>query len=76
MAIGRARDAKTSILVLPSGINSKAGTKCFANKVEVYKSAKGLHYVSKVMRLRNWNLAAIEKRERELMKFAKEQWWT
>ena len=53
-----------NLLVLPPGINSKAGTKCFADKVEVYKNAKGLHYVSKVMRLRDWNLAAIEKRER------------
>ena len=65
-----------NLLVLPLGINSKAGTKSFADKVKVYKSVKGLHYVSNVMRLRNWNLAAIEKRERELMKFAKDQWWT
>jgi Protein of unknown function DUF262/Protein of unknown function (DUF1524) len=65
-----------NLLVLPPGINSNAGTKSFAGKVKVYKSVKGLHYVSEVMRLRNWNLAAIEKRERELMKFAKEQWWT
>jgi hypothetical protein len=64
-----------NLLVLPPGINSKAGTKSFAEKVEVYQSAKGLHHVRKVMRLRDWNLAAIEKREKELMKFAKEQWW-
>lgn len=65
-----------NLMVLPPRINSKAGTKSFADKVEVYKSAKGLHHVRKVMRLRDWNLAAIENRERELMKFAKEQWWT
>ncbi len=64
-----------NLLVLPPGINSKAGTKSFANKVEVYKGAKGLHHVKKVMRLREWNLEAIEKREKDLMKFAKEQWW-
>ena len=64
-----------NLMVLPPGINSKAGTKSFADKVEVYKSAKGLHHVRKVMRLKDWNLAAIEKREKELMKFAKEQWW-
>jgi hypothetical protein len=63
------------LLVLPPGINSKAGTKSFTDKVEVYRSVKGLHCVRKVMRLRDWNLAAIEKRERELMRFAKEQWW-
>ena len=65
-----------NLLVLPPGINSKAGTKSFADKVEVYKAAKGLYSVRKVMRLRDWNLAAIEKREKELMKFAKEQWWS
>ena len=65
-----------NLLVLPPGINSKAGTKCFADKVKVYKKAKGLHHVMRIMKLRDWNLAAIEKRERELMKFAKEQWWT
>jgi hypothetical protein len=64
-----------NLLVLPPGINTKAGTKSFADKVEVYKSAKGLHHVRKVMRLRDWSLSALEKRERELMKFAKEEWW-
>ena len=65
-----------NLLVLPPGINSKAGTKSFADKVQIYKdSVRGLHYVSKVTRLRDWNLAAIEKREKELMKFAREQWW-
>ncbi|HEY6154636.1 MAG TPA: DUF262 domain-containing HNH endonuclease family protein [Candidatus Udaeobacter sp.] len=64
-----------NLLVLPPGLNSKAGTKSFADKIEVYKSAKGLHHVKKVMRLKDWNLAAIEKREKELMQFAEEQWW-
>jgi len=64
-----------NLLVLPPGINSKAGTKSFADKVKIYKSVQGLHHVNKVTRLRDWNLAAIEKREKELMKFAEEQWW-
>jgi hypothetical protein len=64
-----------NLLVLPPGINSKAGTKSFADKVKVYKSADGLHHVKKVMGLKDWNLAAIEKREKELMEFAKDQWW-
>jgi len=51
-------------------------TKAFADKVDVYKkNVSGLYHVKKVARLRNWNLAALEKREKELMKFAKEQWW-
>lgn len=64
-----------NLLVLPPGINSKAGTQSFRKKVQVYKSVQGLHHVKKVMRLKDWNLAALEKREKELMEFAKDQWW-
>ena len=64
-----------NLLVLPPGKNSQAGTKSFIDKVAVYKSVSGLHHVKRVMRLRDWDLRAIEKREKELMKFAKEQWW-
>src|SRR5439155_5259250 len=68
-------DRLGNLLVLPPGINSKAGTKAFADKVEVYKTVKGLNYVKRVIRLRDWNLGALEKREKELMNFAREQWW-
>ena len=64
-----------NLIVLPPGINSKAGTKSFAAKIKIYESAGGLHHVRKIMQLRDWNLAAIEKREKELMKFAKGRWW-
>lgn len=37
-----------NLLVLPPGINSKAGAKSFADKVQVYKSVRGLHYVEDV----------------------------
>src|SRR5437667_12887158 len=50
-----------NLLVLPPGINSKAGTNAFADKVAVYKSVSGLHHVTSVTRLRDWNPAAIEK---------------
>jgi Protein of unknown function DUF262/Protein of unknown function (DUF1524) len=66
-----------NLLVLPPGLNSMAGTKAFADKVKIYKSGsvKGLHHVQEVATLKDWNLAAIEKREKELLNFAKEQWW-
>lgn len=69
-----------NLLVLPPGINSEAGTKPFRDKdnddkVKVYKNVSGLHHVKKVIRLNDWNLAALEKREKGLLKFAKEQWW-
>ena len=65
-----------NLLVLPPGLNSKAGTKGFDEKVAVYKSVSGLYHIKKVMNLKDWNLAAIEKREKELLGFANEQWWT
>jgi Protein of unknown function (DUF1524) len=56
-------------------VNSKAGTKPFADKVDIYKSVNGLHHVNRVRKLKDWNLSALEKRERELLKFAQDQWW-
>jgi hypothetical protein len=64
-----------NLVVLPPGVNSKAGTNAFAEKVGVYKSVGGLYHVNKVTKLKDWNLSALEKRERELVKFAQEQWW-
>src|SRR5262249_31692317 len=64
-----------NLLMLPPGLNSQAGTKCFADKVKVYKTVSGLYHVMEVARRRDWNLTAIENREKDLMKFAKEQWW-
>jgi len=63
------------LIVLPPGVNSKAGTNAFAEKVVVYKSVNGLHHVNKVAKLKDWNLSVLEKRERDLVKFAQEQWW-
>jgi hypothetical protein len=64
-----------NLLVLPPGLDSKAGTKAFHDKRQIYKSANGLHHVKEVVRLKEWNLAALEKREKQLLKFAEEQWW-
>ena len=64
-----------NLIVLPPGINSRAGTSAFADKLAVYKSVGGQHHVNKIVRLKDWNLAALEKRERDLLTFAREQWW-
>ena len=64
-----------NLLVLPPGINSKAGTNAFRDKADVYKNASGLHHVRKIMKLKDWNLSALEKREKDLIRFAHEQWW-
>jgi hypothetical protein len=64
-----------NLLVLPPGINSKACTKAFAGKTEIYKTVGGLLHVRKVARMRDCTLEAVEKREKELMRFATEEWW-
>jgi Protein of unknown function DUF262/Protein of unknown function (DUF1524) len=64
-----------NLLVLPPGVNNKAGTSAFTDKVAVYKTVSGLYHVKRMIRVRDWDLRAIEKREKELMKFAKERWW-
>lgn len=63
------------LIVLPPGINSRAGTSRFADKVAIYKEVGGMHHVRKIVKLKNWDLSAIERREKELLKFAHEQWW-
>lgn len=64
-----------NLLVLPPGINSRAGTRAFPEKRVIYKNASGLNHVKEVMKLNDWNLAALEKRENRLIKFAQQQWW-
>jgi hypothetical protein len=34
-----------------------------------------MHHVEEVMKLQDWNLSALEKRENRLIKFAQQQWW-
>jgi hypothetical protein len=63
------------LLVLPPGINSKAGTRAFSEKRVIYKTVSGMHHVEEVMKLQDWNLSALEKRENRLIKFAQQQWW-
>src|SRR4051794_2689962 len=58
-AIGRARDVKMckpesfvhrlgNLIALPPGVNSKAGTKPFVDKLIVYKGVAGLHHVHEI----------------------------
>ena len=64
-----------NLLVLPPGINSKAGTKAFPEKRVIYKKVSGLHHIKEVTKLNDWTLGALEKRENKLIKFAQQQWW-
>src|SRR5207249_11518125 len=58
-----------NLLVLPPGKNSEAGTKSFRDKRTIYETAGGLHHVKDVTKLHDWNLAALEKREKKLVQF-------
>jgi hypothetical protein len=40
------------LVVLPPGMNSKAGTRVFAEKVDVYKGVNGLHQINRVIKLK------------------------
>lgn len=73
-----------NLLLLPANLNSRCGTKGFKDKVLVYKDAL-LHIANAVVyqeyiingdtvERQVWDIDEIEKREKELIKTAKEIW--
>lgn len=62
-----------NLILLPLGINSKAGQKTFEEKKEVYKSYH-LLMLNKIVGLSDWNKATIDNREMELLSFIEEMW--
>ena len=62
-----------NLILLPPGINSKAGQKTFEEKKEVYKSYH-LLMLNKIVGLSDWNKATIDNREMELLSFIEEMW--
>lgn len=63
-----------NLIVLPPGVNSKAGNKSFKDKKQIYKKHGPLRLLDDIMNKRDWNKATIEKREEELLNWAKETW--
>ena len=55
-----------NLLLLPPGLNSKAGNKGFKEKKEIYEKAEGLRIVKEVLKKRDWNQAAIDQREKKI----------
>lgn len=62
-----------NLILLPPGINSKAGQKTFEEKKEVYKSYH-LLMLNKIVGLSDWNKATIDNREMELLSFIEKMW--
>jgi uncharacterized protein with ParB-like and HNH nuclease domain len=62
-----------NLLIVPPKINSQLGNKCFVDKLRIYKQLK-LRIVDEISSCKDWNLNAIKRREKRLIKWAKETW--
>jgi len=79
-ALGKGRDVWVNnvnrlgnLILLPRGLNSEASNLPFREKRRLYKKANMLHH-DEVIKVANWDRAAIEKRERGLRDFALKTW--
>lgn len=78
--IGKGRDTTINnvnrlgnLLLLPPGENSKARNKSFKDKKKIYKKFP-LRIIQEVEKIGDWDRAAIESREKELLQWAKKEW--
>lgn len=62
-----------NLMILPPGINSKAGAKSFKEKKEIYRKNR-LRLMDEILRKRDWDKRAIEEREQNLLDWAKNEW--
>ena len=62
-----------NLVLLPPGINSKAGQRIFSEKKEIYKTYH-LLMLNEILELEEWNKKAIEDREAKLIDFIKDEW--
>ncbi|MCY3829588.1 MAG: DUF262 domain-containing protein [Rhodospirillaceae bacterium] len=62
-----------NLMLLPPGLNSKLQDKAFAEKRKSYRDT-GLFVAQKVARLRQWSKNSIDKREKEILRWVKEEW--
>ncbi len=63
-----------NLMILPPGINSKAGNKSFVDKKKIYKKNYHLKLMKEVINKRDWNLKAIIEREKKLIAWAENTW--
>ena len=62
-----------NLILLPPGINSKAGQKVFEEKKEIY-SPYHLLMIEEVTKLSDWDKESIDKRESRLLDFIRKTW--
>lgn len=62
-----------NLILLPPGINSKAGQKKFQEKKEIYSSYH-LLMIDEVSKLSEWNKESIAERESRLLDFIRNMW--
>jgi hypothetical protein len=79
-ALGRGRgqneahvDRLGNLVLLPPGLNSQLSNHGFSEKKKKYRET-GLLLLNEVIRKNRWNKRAIEKREKTLLRFARDAW--
>jgi hypothetical protein len=63
-----------NLMILPPGVNSQAWNKPFEAKKEVYRKNHHLRLMDEILIKRDWNKAAIDEREKRLLKWAITTW--
>lgn len=63
-----------NLIILPPGVNSKAGNKPFQEKKDIYKDNRGLKLLEEVIALNEWDIKTLEEREKKLIKFVEQEW--
>jgi hypothetical protein len=63
-----------NLILLPQALNEEAKRQGFAEKKNVYAKSEGLQMVKAVLKCRDWDKAAIDKREKTIVAWAKQAW--
>jgi hypothetical protein len=62
-----------NLILLPFSLNEEARRRGFDEKKKIY-DRHNLRQIQELTRLRDWNLAEIEKREKRIMEWARKEW--
>ncbi len=63
-----------NLILLPPGVNSSVSNKGFAQKKALYKKHRHLKLIDEILKLEDWNLETMEKREDNLIQWAIKEW--
>jgi hypothetical protein len=62
-----------NLVLLPFALNAEASRRGFSEKKKIY-DRHNLRQIHEITRLKDWDLAQIEKRERRIMKWSRTEW--